>query len=286
MREPQRQRASQNSAARGSGDGAMNNLSRAVLVARGVTSRVPRTRGLGVLLALVASFFRKRANEDVEASVFGRTMLLNPAEAIGNALLFTPQWYDPRERALVARILQAGDYVVDVGANIGAYTLIFGDLVGPSGRVTAIEAEGGNAKRLRHNIQRNAMHWAEALEYGVSDKEESLSLHLNSEGNSGAHSFLQQVSAIDATQTVHCKPLFELMDKISPKLIKLDIEGFEWRVLRGFFEDAPASLWPRFIFLEDEPRHRERDAVGLVCAHGYRMIHRFDNNVFLERMDG
>jgi FkbM family methyltransferase len=263
----------------------MNKVSRAVILTRGITSHVPRIRGLGVLLALVACFFRKRANEDVEASVFGRTMLLNPAEYIGNALLFTPQWYDPRERAVVTRILHAGDYVVDVGANIGAYTLIFADLVGPRGRVTAIEAEPSNAKRLRHNIQRNAMDWVQALEYGVSDKEESLSLHLNSEGNGGAHSFLQRVSTIDATRTIQCKPLFELIGKIRPKLIKLDIEGFEWRVLRRFFEDSPESLWPQYVFLEDEPRHREHDAVDLVCAHGYRVMHRFDNNVFLERQD-
>lgn len=263
----------------------MLNTSRAVIAARGITSRVPRIRGVGVLLALVATFFRKRAREDVEASVFGRTMLLNPAEAIGNALLFTPQWYDPRERAVIKRLLRKGDYVVDVGANIGAYTLIFADLVGPRGRVTAIEAEPANARRLRHNIDRNSMAWVQALEFGVSDKEESLPLHLNSDGNGGAHSFLQQVSASDATQVIRCKPLLELMEQVQPRLIKLDIEGFEWRVLRRFFEDAPESLWPQYIFLEDEPRHREHDAVGVVCARGYRVMHRFDNNVFLERLD-
>lgn len=261
----------------------MQMISRAVILVRSVTSRIPRIRGVGLLLVPISMFFLNRAREDVEVRVFGSVMLLNPAEKIGNNLLFTPNWYDPRERALVAQVLESGDYVVDVGANIGAYTLLFGAMVGPSGRVTAIEAEPSNMQRLRHNIQRNALHWVTALEFGASDKHESLALHLNSDGNGGGHSFLQQVSPRDSTRVIQCKPLYELIDKVRPRLMKLDIEGFEWRVLRRFFEDAPESLWPEYILLEDEPRHREHDAVGVVRERGYRVMHRFETNVFLKR---
>lgn len=257
----------------------------AVLAARSITSRVPHIRGLGLLLVPVTRYFRSRAREDVEVRVFGRPMLLNPADAIGNTLLFTPQWYDPRERALASRLVRKGDYVVDVGANIGAYTLFFADLVGPDGRVTAIEAEPTNAARLRHNVERNALTWVSLREVGVSENEETLSLHLNSDGNAGGHSFLTQVSATDRTRTISCKPLFSLMEPRRPRLMKLDIEGFEWRVLRGFFRDAPRDLWPDYVFLEDEPRHREGNSVQLVEQHGYREIARFDTNVFLERQN-
>lgn len=254
------------------------------MLIRGITSRIPRVRGLGLLLVPITKFFKGRAREDVEVSVFGRTMLVNPSDQIGNVLLFSPQWYDPLERSLLARLLQPGDYVVDVGANIGAYTLLFAGMVGPSGSVTAIEAEPRNMQKLRHNIARNFMHWAKALEYGVSDKQESLTLHMNSDGNAGAHSFLRRVSAQDSTQVIQCKPLYQLTEKIRPRLIKLDIEGFEWRVLRQYFEDAPESLWPDYILLEDEPRHRENDAVAIARGRGYRVMDRIDTNVFLTRL--
>lgn len=262
----------------------MQLISRSAVLVRRITSRVPKIRGVGLLLVPIARFFKGRACEEVEVSVFGRIMLLNPSDQIGNMLLFRPQWYDPLERALIAQRLQSGDYVVDVGANIGAYTLFFAGLVGPSGHVTAIEAEPRNMKTLRHNIRRNAIDWVDALEYGVSDKQESLLLHMNVEGNAGAHSFLRQVSTEDVTQVIHCKPLYELMEKVKPRLIKLDIEGFEWRVLCKFFEDAPEPLWPDYILLEDEPRHRENNAVGVACGRGYRVTSRIDNNVFLERV--
>jgi FkbM family methyltransferase len=262
----------------------MTNLEKNIIFVREVTSRLPRIKGLGMILALIAKFFKKRASTDIAVSVFGRKMLLNPGDAIGNVLIFTPQWFDPKERKLIQKILGEGDYVVDVGANIGAYTLLFSDMVGRFGRVTAIEAEAKNAGRLAHNISINGIDWVDIQNFGVSDKDESLSLVLNDDGNAGAHTFYKQSMPEGVmVQWVECKPLFGLLEKIKPKLMKLDIEGFEWRVLRKYFEDAPESLWPEYIFLEDEPRHREGDAVSLVSCFGYRTLERFDTNVFMVR---
>ena len=252
---------------------------------REVTSRMPRVRGLGRILALIARAFRRQDLPDVEVSVFGRNMLLSPNDAIGNCLIFTPQWYDFRERRLIRKILNRGDYVIDVGANIGTYSLIFADLVGSSGKVTAIEAEQKNARRLKHNLEINDIGWVEVRNFGVSDKEERLSLLLNDDGNAGAHSFYRQANAsLLRTQEVQCLPLSSLIDGArKPRLMKLDIEGFEWRVLRKYFEDAPNPLWPTFIMLEDDSRHRESDAVPLLLSHGYRFVNRFDANVFMVR---
>lgn len=212
-------------------------------------------------------------------------MLLDPSDYIGNCLIFTPQWYDSRERRLIEKTLSHGDYVIDVGANIGAYTLIFADLVGPSGMVTAIEAEKKNAQRLRYNINLNNMWWVDIENFGVSDKEEILSLLLNSTGNAGGHSFYKQNDTDEPPiQKVQCRPLSDFIDREkSPKLMKLDIEGFEYRVLNRFFDDQPESKWPKFILLEDYPLRREDDAVSLCLSRGYRIIKRYDANVFMRR---
>lgn len=252
------------------------------------TSRIPRIKGIGLIIALIAGFFKKRSSIDVEVSVFGKKMLLNVSDLIGNYLIFSPQWFDFRERRLIRKILSNGDYVVDVGANIGAYTLIFADLVGPSGRVTAIEAEHNNAQRLKHNIDLNGLMWVDVINYGASDKEETLNLLLNSTGNSGGHSFYEQSDIeVPPVQEVQCQPLAYLLEREKiPKLMKLDIEGFEYRVLHKYFDDQPDSKWPEYIFLEDLPLRREGDAVSLVLSRGYKIINRFDSNVFLGRTVG
>lgn len=254
------------------------------MIVRAITSRLPRIKGLGILLSLISKYFKGAGVPEMEVVVFGNRMLLNPSDYIGNFLIFTPQWYDYKERKLLEKILTKGDYVVDVGANVGAYTLIFSSLIGSSGEITAIEAEEKNAERLAHNISINGIDWVRIHNIGVSDKSETLPFKLNAEGNAGAHSFLLNSASEDSEmKAIKCVPLFDLIEKKRPKLIKLDIEGFEWRVLLGFFADSPESLWPEYILLEDEPRHRENDAVSLVKKVGYKVLKRFGPNVFLVR---
>ena len=256
-----------------------------LIIAREFTSRLPRVKGLGVVLALIANVFKRQNLPDVEVSVFGNKMLLNPNDRISNCLIFTPQWYDFKERKLIRKILNEGDYAIDIGANVGAYSLMFANFVGTIGKVIAIEAEEKNAKRLTHNIFINNINCIDVRNIGVSDRKETLVLMLNNDGNAGAHSFYKQSDPSSTLrQEILCQPLSEIIDITKKaKLMKLDVEGFEWRVLFQFFKDVPNFLWPDFILLEDDPRHREDDAVSLVVGHGYHIINRFDYNVFLAR---
>jgi FkbM family methyltransferase len=258
--------------------------SKTILAAKAITSTPPRLKGLGVVLGLVAGMFR-RWDVDVEARVFGNRMILNASDYLGNLVLFTPNYYDRKERALIRRLVQKGDYVIDVGANIGIYTLILARLVSPSGGVTAIEAERENADRLRRNLALNTISWVTVRQVGVSDKDEELQLWLDGESNAGAHTFLKIDSgAVTKVQNVRCLPLSQLVEpNREPSFMKIDIEGFEFRALKQFFDDVAKQYWPRTIMLEDVPYLREGDAVALAADHGYRTLARFDFNVFLTR---
>ena len=262
----------------------MSKIESMIPAIRTVTSNLPRIRGLGLLLAFIANYFRKRTRIDIEVSVFGRKMLLNTGDWIGNALIFTPQWYDHKERKFLRGILEKGDYVVDIGANIGAYTLIFADLVGESGLITSIEAEEQNARRLTHNVSINGIDWIRIHNNGVSDKQETLSMLLNVTGNAGMHSFFREPDKDNSpVRRIECMPLGNLIENRKAKLFKLDIEGFEWRVLRKYFEDVSESLWPTYILLEDDPKNREDDAVSLCQDHGYSILNRYDCNAIMMR---
>jgi FkbM family methyltransferase len=249
----------------------------------GLTSALPRIKGVGMLLALVARCFRGW-DVEVEKRVFGSRMRLRNVDYLSHIMLFTPDYFDREERALVSRIVRPGDTAVDVGANIGIYTLLLARLVGDGGRIIAVEAEAANGARLRTNVGLNSYHWVDVIACGASDKAETLALNLDSTGNAGGHSFIADAQVRQGVQTVKCARLADLLDlDAAPRFMKLDIEGFEYRVLNAYFEDVPMAKRPDYIMLEDVPGLREGDAVALVLASGYELIRRIDYNAFLKK---
>jgi FkbM family methyltransferase len=253
----------------------------AVAVTSATLSRLPRVKGFGMLIAAIAHQFR---NDPiiVHKSVFGSRMRFRTDDLIGRMMIFSHNYYDPQERRLIRSIVRKGDYVVDIGANIGVYTLLLSRLVGPSGLVDAIEAERRNAAELRYNLELNSVRNVRVYQVGVSDKQETLELLLNTTGNAGGHSFYDQSHIQEPeTQTIECRPLSTLVSDRSPKFMKLDIEGFEHRVLNRFFVDRDRSVWPEYLMVEDNPLRREADAVGLCVQNGYSILKTVNLNVFL-----
>lgn len=92
-----------------------------------------------------------RPSEIVE--VQGHKMILDDVDS----LQLRPRGiHEPGVTALVRKKVKPGDVVLDIGAHIGYYTLIFAELVGPEGNVIAIEAAPHNSELLRHNLRLNA----------------------------------------------------------------------------------------------------------------------------------
>lgn len=76
----------------------------------------------------------------------------------------------------MAERLKPGDVFVDVGANIGYFSLLASKLVGPGGRVVAIEASPEVFDLLRRNLELNKAHNVRAVNVAISDREGSLQL--------------------------------------------------------------------------------------------------------------
>lgn len=261
------------------------NSEKAARVLSAFLSPIPRMKGFGIVISAIAECFKDEPIQ-IEKSVFGKRMRLRTDDLIGRALIFTPNYYDREERRLISSIIKPGDYVVDVGANIGTYTLILAGLVGTNGCVDAIEAEKLNAEELRHNVQLNQMTHVVIHEVGISDKPEILQLLLNTTGNAGGHSFFNQPHIAEPQiQLIRCVPLSDIIQNRRPKFMKLDIEGFEYRALRALFHDRSKNLWPQYLMVEDNPTRRENDAIKLCIENGYDEFATVRPNVFLRLGD-
>jgi FkbM family methyltransferase len=154
--------------------------------------------------------------------------------------------YELGETRFCERVLRAGDVAVDVGANIGLYTLLFSRLVGPEGRVHAFEPAPGNARRLRVNLLLNAADNVELSERAVFSRTGTVTLNLFEQRLGSWHSLgrpelpdpFQPGRTVAPSNSIEVESLTldayaasAGLDRIA--LLKIDVEGAEPDVLSG-----------------------------------------------------
>lgn len=142
--------------------------------------------------------------------------------------------FEPHCLTYLAKCVNRGGTVVDVGANIGLYTLESSLVVGPTGQVISIEAAPPHAQALQKNIQLNRMNNVSVIEAAVGDSVGEATLTLPSGDNLGMFT-VGPVSG-DKVFRVVLRPIDDLLKERginSVDLIKMDIEGSEYRALRG-----------------------------------------------------
>jgi len=242
----------------------------------------PLPRVTGVFNRILKPMLFRRVEGNVRAVVNGVTMDLDVNECVDGALYFYPHLYDREELAFLLRRLGRGAVFLDVGAHIGFYTLMVGKQR-PDARLIAIEADPLNAARLAGHLELNAMIARAAIvNKGVSDRVEELRLGIQLRGNRSGNSFLHEHQG---GVFVPCAPLLQLLQEArvdSVDAMKIDIEGFEFRVLQRFLTEAPRSLWPRAVVMEYFADHPNTgNAVQLLRSHGYDIVGRTKMNWLL-----
>jgi FkbM family methyltransferase len=175
----------------------------------------------------------------------GMKMNLVLPDVIQTFLCFFGVW-EPLITRYVTSTLKEGDIAVDVGANIGYYTLLFSKAVGRSGHVYAVEASPTIFGMLEANIRLNELQNVTAINAAVSDHACRVPIYLDKNGNLGGSTTVADVAASKGDEVEAIVEGDTLPNLISPdvlcraRLIKIDVEGAELPVLQGL-----ASLLPR-----------------------------------------
>jgi FkbM family methyltransferase len=138
-----------------------------------------------------------------------------------------------RMQRMLDALLRPGQTVVDVGANIGYNTLYAAKVVGPSGRVIAIEPAQDNLTYLYANIFANQLRQVSILPYAAGSRREIKQFFLRGEA-SAVNSLYEDnfYHPITASVEVLTVPLDDLIAG-TPDLVKIDVEGGELEVLQG-----------------------------------------------------
>ena len=223
----------------------------------------------------------------VDIESVGAKMRLYPDNNVAEKrLLFTPQYFDSRERALLAERL-SGDFVfLDVGASVGGYALFVASRGGPRARILAVEPLPEVFERLVYNIDLNVFANIKAVSCALADRDGEITLFTNARNRGEASVRVVSADARGARLRVPAKSLLSILleegyERVDA--IKLDIEGAEDLVLDPFFRDAPPALWPRLIIMEFAPLRGGARLEQRVRGLGYREILRTGENVAYEK---
>jgi FkbM family methyltransferase len=169
-------------------------------------------------------------------------------EGIGVNIWHNPNGYERLERELFCSAVTEGCTVLDIGANIGMYTLLAAKR---GARVFAIEPDPFNAQLLRHHLELNGLsHVVTVFELAAAAEEQELTLHRNP-ANCGASSVYGDGEAFP----VRAGPIDSL--GLPPiDVCKLDIEGYEVVALSGMSETLRRSPNLRML-VECSSEHRD-----------------------------
>ena len=244
------------------------------------------TRRLIILLRRLVGAVLRGAPVDIE--VFGVRMRLRPYRNIcEKRLLFAPATFDPEELALLSARMGDGFRFIDIGANVGAYSLYVASRAGPTARILAVEPQPRMFERLIYNLRLNAFATVKAIDCAVADRSGELTLFLD-ERNSGESS-VKLVTHSGATpirvlgKTLHQLLEEEGFDRVDG--MKLDVEGAEDLVLGPFLQSAPRHLFPALLILEKGARQWQVDLVALLERAGYRLVSKTRLNLVYELRD-
>jgi FkbM family methyltransferase len=158
-------------------------------------------------------------------------------------------WVEPELRQL-QRLLSPGDVFIDVGANVGLYALKAARLVGPTGRVLALEPGAEAYGHLTSNLALNDFAWVEALKVAASDRAGEAVLHHVPLGNDPQAFSLIANDRAEEGETVETVTLDSLVERCGLDridLVKIDVEGAEPMVIAGARRTL-ATFRPAVIF--------------------------------------
>ena len=146
--------------------------------------------------------------------------------------------------ACFERLVKPGDVVLDVGANVGYYTLMSSLLVGPTGHVFAVEASPSTRRRLEANLALNRVTNVTVLPYAAWDDRGRATL-MTPEGGNGRASLCKVSKSVrdEEVDLVRLDDVIPAEFHARLSLIKIDIEGAACRALMGMtsiLEAAPS----------------------------------------------
>jgi FkbM family methyltransferase len=227
-----------------------------------------------------------RTSEPIELRMNGGFLVAAPHGAVGN-LIYCMGNSEPESADFVSGFLKPGMIFFDVGANIGEYTLIASRGVGPTGAVHTFEAQPDTFALLQRNCATNGAENVKLNHSAVCEREGEVEFDVSDDpsmssmtGVSGLEHKRARIRVPGVNLDRYCQT-----HRIWPSLMKIDVEGAEFLVLRGAAAmlQRPPGQAPAIIF---ECLSSQYARFGYTTEAVVTYLESFDYKVFQMTEDG
>jgi FkbM family methyltransferase len=196
----------------------------------------------------------------------GRFMYYTTDLFIGRSMSLYGEWSEG-EVTVWRQIIKPGWTVVDVGANIGVFTVPLANMVGPSGVVVAIEPQRQLFQMLNGNLALNEIMNVIAMHAALGEKAGRIkvpSIKYAAPGNFGG------VELGEGGETVQMLTLDQILEGKAVDFIKIDVEGMEREVIAG----GARTLSDKrpILFVENDRPDKSEDLVRSLIGMDYRLF--------------
>lgn len=174
-------------------------------------------------------------NDFFEYNLYGYAKINLYKDSVLSRLIWNK--FEKEETDYMCKVLKKGDVFIDVGSNIGLFSLIASKIVGEEGKVICFEPSPLTYSRLKENVKINNFNNLDIRNLGLSDSRGELTFYVSKNGYDAWNSFSpSKDNKLELSINVPVSTLdFELndIDKSKIKLVKIDVEGWEKFVLQG-----------------------------------------------------
>lgn len=208
-------------------------------------ARLPGRRAPVKGWSLVTEWLHRRIRREsvdvVHQNAYGVTLRLDLRDYTQRGMFYDA--YETQELNFMTEVLRPGDVMVDIGANIGLFTLVAAKAVGQSGSVHAFEPVPGNCERLEENVRLNGFTNVRLNKSAVGDHAGTVSLAIDADmaNTSGASTSSFYTVTRLADPVIELTAPLDTLDDYATRelagrrirLVKIDVEGSEPAVLAG-----------------------------------------------------
>jgi FkbM family methyltransferase len=191
--------------------------------------------------------------------------------------------FERTEREFLKAYLRHGDLFIDVGANIGLFSLIAARIVRPTGKVYAFEPTSRIYERLTNNVRLNTYNEIACFRLALSDQVGEQALFVSEDGFDAWNSFAHPVAGqsfiperVECETWDHFAVAHNLLGRVT--MMKLDVEGWEARVLSGARETLSRADAP---LLQVEFTDSTAASAGSSCKELYHILEDFGYLMFI-----